>query len=143
MTDAEFAPGSIVEPFAEPPVTLLPIEIKALVRHRDGYRCVECGISAAEHVLNRGRNLDVHRVIPGSKYTVDGCVTLCKECHNTKPKSPRGTRPDGSRTVTISGPLLVQLKKLAKKNRRTVTAQLCIALEEFLTQKGFWPPPPP
>lgn len=75
----------------EPPIQVHPVEIKALVRARDDYRCTDCGMSAEEHVRLYRRNLDVHRLVPNSKYTVEGCVTLCKPCHKTKPKSPRGT----------------------------------------------------
>ncbi len=76
--------------FGEPPIELPVDEIKALVRHRDGYRCMECGMTATDHVEKCGRNLEVHRIAPGSEYTLAGCVTLCKKCHGRKPKSPRG-----------------------------------------------------
>jgi hypothetical protein len=66
------------------------LEIKAAVRERDGYRCRDCGMTAAQHVERFGKTLEVHRVVPGSPYTVDGCVTLCRPCHGPKPRSPRG-----------------------------------------------------
>jgi hypothetical protein len=44
---------------------------KKLVKERDG-RCVDCGSESL---------LEVHRLVPGSKYTVEGCVTLCEDCH--------------------------------------------------------------
>jgi hypothetical protein len=68
--------------------------IKADVRRRDGHCCTQCGMTNAEHRLRyRGRSLDVHRVIPGSLYTVEGCVTLCRRCHGPQPRRRRG-QPD-------------------------------------------------
>jgi hypothetical protein len=61
------------------------------VRERDGYRCTECGMTSQEHQERYGKNLEVHRLTPGSPYTADGCVTLCVPCHGPKPKSPRGS----------------------------------------------------
>lgn len=67
------------------------LEIKAAVRLRDGYRCTLCGMTAAEHVALYGRGLDVHRVVPGSVYNQEGCITVCRPCHGRLPKRPRGT----------------------------------------------------
>lgn len=55
------------------------ITIKAKVRDRDG-GCVVCGMTKEEHFAKFGIDLDVHRIIPGSVYTIKGCVTLCKDC---------------------------------------------------------------
>lgn len=60
---------------------------KAAVRDRDGYACVECGMTNEEHVATFGSILQVHRLVPGSHYTLDGCVTLCIPCHGPKPRS--------------------------------------------------------
>jgi hypothetical protein len=70
----------------EPPVTVSNLEIKALVRFRDCYRCVECGMTAVEHVKRFGKNLAVHRLIPGAPYRISEAVTLCVLCHAPKPK---------------------------------------------------------
>lgn len=64
-------------------------DIKSAVRERDGLRCTGCGVSNEEHVELSGRQLDVHRITPGSPYTVEGCVTLCRKCHGPMPRSPR------------------------------------------------------
>ena len=61
--------------------------VKADVRERDGYKCRQCGMSNEEHLKEFGRILDVHRLIPGSEYVADWCVTLCRPCHNEMPKS--------------------------------------------------------
>lgn len=64
-------------------------EIKAAVRERDGQRCTECGLTASQHKFLFRRTLDVHRKVPGSRYTVDGCVTLCQQCHMAQSVHPR------------------------------------------------------
>lgn len=65
-------------------------QIKALVRKRDGFKCVQCGMTSEESRAVYGKDLDVHRVTPGSPYAVDeSCVTICVRCHGPKPKSPR------------------------------------------------------
>ena len=57
------------------------LDVKALVRRRDNYKCVDCGSEQDE-----GRSLDVHRLKPGSRYTVRGCVTVCQKCHRQRHK---------------------------------------------------------
>lgn len=60
--------------------------IKAAVRRRDGYLCTGCGVSQSEYAKRNRflKRLEVHRVQPGSLYTVAGCVTLCKQCHRRR-----------------------------------------------------------
>jgi hypothetical protein len=129
----------------EPPVQLEPVETKALVRHRDGYRCTDCGMTASEHFLRTGRNLDVHRLVPGSPYTIAGCVTLCRRCHRLKPKLPRltGSESRGFVGLTLNAELVRLFRSLAAKNRRTLTAELSIAMEQHLKENGIVPPSPP
>lgn len=62
--------------------------IKDSVRERDGNRCVNCGMTESEHRAEfNGSGLEVHRITPGSKYSVDlgVCETLCLACHDTRP----------------------------------------------------------
>lgn len=62
------------------------IDIKAAVRKRDGFRCVDCGISQSRYKKSRGGQLDVHRLDPGSVYYMGGCITLCRTCHRKRHK---------------------------------------------------------
>lgn len=71
-------------------------DIKAAVRERDGFCCVECGMTAADHLARYGKTLQVHRLSPGKPYSIDGCVALCIPCHAPKPRSPYGTFPNGA-----------------------------------------------
>lgn len=59
------------------------LEIKARVRRRDGNRCVVCTLDEVHHEKQRGRILDVHRIVPGSRYSTDFglCATVCEICH--------------------------------------------------------------
>jgi 5-methylcytosine-specific restriction endonuclease McrA len=71
--------------------------VKEKVRQRDGYRCTRCGMTNEEHQRlyrnqHGGKSLEVHRLVPGSKYTLEGCVTLCYACHQAFPKSPPAPR---------------------------------------------------
>jgi hypothetical protein len=61
-------------------------QIKAAVRERDGHRCVHCGMTAEEHRQLFGANLQVHRKVPGSAYTLEGCETVCQRCHGPLPR---------------------------------------------------------
>lgn len=59
------------------------LDVKESIRERDGYRCVDCGRT------QRGRRLDVHRLVPGrlgGRYTPENCVTLCRKCHRARHK---------------------------------------------------------
>jgi 5-methylcytosine-specific restriction endonuclease McrA len=77
--------------------------IKESVRKRDGYKCVDCGMTQGEvsriksaERWDRWRThinphavqtysllfkLDVHRLVPGGPYALENCVTVCRKCH--------------------------------------------------------------
>jgi 5-methylcytosine-specific restriction endonuclease McrA len=76
----------MARPKGEPTVA----QVKAAVRARDGFRCVKCGMTNHEHLEATEQQLEVHRVVPGSVYSLDGCVTLCKRCHGPEPRRRRG-----------------------------------------------------
>ena len=62
--------------------------INAQVRERDAYRCVECGMSRAEHLDRFGKDLSVHRFERSGRYEAAKCETLCMSCCARKPKTP-------------------------------------------------------
>ena len=63
--------------------------IKTRVRKRDKYQCVDCGMSQQAHLLKYDSKLQVHRLMPGSLYSLEGCVTVCRECHKARHKTLR------------------------------------------------------
>lgn len=63
-------------------------QIKTAVRTRDGHQCTKCGMTDEKHRKVYDRSLQVHRITPGSEYTVDGCRTLCTRCHGPEPRRP-------------------------------------------------------
>lgn len=67
--------------------------VKELVRLRDGYKCVHCGMTNEQHSNYYGRNLDVHRRERGSAYTLDGCETVCRQCHAKQHSHDFGREP--------------------------------------------------
>lgn len=62
-------------------------EIKAAIRERDGMKCVKCGMTNDDHIIQFGGLLEVHRIAPGGRYVPENCKTLCKTCHGPMPKS--------------------------------------------------------
>lgn len=117
-------------------------QVRAIVRHRDGYRCIECGISALKHIEKFGRNLDVHRKTPGSPYTVRGCVTLCRTCHGPQSRRPRGScGPSNTVPAHVSAELYAILRAYAREQRRSLAQVVELLLEEVMASKGKWPPP--
>jgi hypothetical protein len=98
--------------------------IKSLIRERDGFRCTECGCTQAEHFERFGRDLDVHRITPGSPYSLDEgvCQTLCRVCHGPKPKSPRGSA--GFRWIKFPSDLILKAKMVAYWKGMTLTAYI-------------------
>ncbi len=94
------------------PYKLKVVEIKALVRHRDGYRCTECGMTARQHQRTYGRALEAHRVVPGSKYTVKGCRTLCRGCHYAQHGKVEWGLGKDYETVTMRSDLVQMLKEI-------------------------------
>lgn len=62
--------------------------VKYHVRERDGHKCVDCGSEPGA-----GDNWPVHRLVPGSPYTLEGCVTVCYKCHARRHMVLRGVDP--------------------------------------------------
>lgn len=106
---------------------VIDLDIKAAVRLRDGNRCVQCGMDSALHIRHYGRDLEVHRKIPGSTYAVEGCELLCKRCHGPKPKSPRGSLPYG--TLRVPRELFRKARIIALLEQVKVNHYLCTVIE--------------
>lgn len=109
--------------------------IKESIRERDGYRCVDCGRT------QRGRRLDVHRLVPGrlgGEYTAKNCVTLCRRCHRKRHgrEDPPRESVDLKPRVVFHPPqsLLDRLDAHVDSIRPGTdrTAVLCDAIMEYL-----------
>jgi hypothetical protein len=74
--------------------------VKAAVRKRDGC-CVKCGMTNDQHLRTFGRQLDVHRTEPGSRYEMATAVAVCRPCHGPEPKRARGS-PDEANGCRIA-----------------------------------------
>lgn len=85
-----------------------PEVVRQAVRERDGYRCVRCAVTHEDCRRRYGRGLHVHRLTPGSQYTLDGCESLCPQCHVVAHGGQPG--PDSRRR---SIPLRVQTRPSA------------------------------
>jgi hypothetical protein len=57
-------------------------------------------------------------------------------------RKPEGG-PRRNRTYRLPDLLVAQLEMLAERNRRAVTTEIEIALEQYLERNGLWPVPPP
>jgi hypothetical protein len=110
-----------------------PLEVKAAVRERDGYCCTECGMTHAQHRARYRKTLDVHRLTPGGEYTLAGCVTLCRKCHGSKPRSPRGSSP--FLCVKINGDLYHKMKLICAFTGERLNKYLDRILSEAVEQE--------
>lgn len=118
------------------------IKLKASVRERDGRACTKCGLPNDEHQKRNGRSLDVHRKNPGSPYTPEGCVTLCRKCHGQEPRRAKGV-VDAERPNTVFLQLddetAWRLEELIKRHRIRPkrAAVVAAALLELLDKEGI------
>ena len=90
--------------------------MKELVRERDG-ACVKCGKTNAAHLAETGRQLDVHRRVPGSPYTAAGCVAVCRACHadDHRPDHAAPSRETPRVTFRLDGDTLADLDYIAAR----------------------------
>lgn len=64
--------------------------LRESVLERDGYSCVRCGMTDAQHRQLWGRPITVdHKDRDRSHNTMDNLQTLCLRCHGSKDLSPR------------------------------------------------------
>lgn len=120
-----------------------PGSVKRAVRDRDGQACTKCGIAIQEYRERCDRELDVHRLTPGSVYTVDGCVTLCRACHGPEPRSKplvrklRTVKPQQPKVplyVKIRVSLRQRFEAIAEAHGRKLNAEIERALEAYCDQ---------
>ena len=57
------------------------------IYERDGYCCLECGVTQAEHVSLYQCSLGIHQINPTGGYALDNGMTLCCVCHSQKAKA--------------------------------------------------------
>lgn len=121
------------------PRRLTASEVRTIVRHRDGYQCRLCGMTARSHWKRYRRKLDVHRLVPGSRYTIRGCITVCRPCHGPLPKSSSKSRPGGGQrgapvSVYLSPELNIALERYMASLRPcpSLSGIVAASLEDFL-----------
>lgn len=92
--------------------------IKRTVRLRSGSRCADCNMTQADHFARYHCDLDVHRLVPNSQYSEDGCVAVCKSCHGKRREHLRCKRP---------------LQSQAYRDRLVVAASLkCLSVNDYI-----------
>jgi len=56
--------------------------LKELIRKRDNYTCQNCGMTEEEHIIIRGRVLDVHHIDYNKQNcNEDNLIVLCNQCN--------------------------------------------------------------
>ncbi len=122
-------------------------EVKTAVRQRDEYRCTECGMSNVDHVSRFKRQLEVHRIKPGSLYTLPGCVTLCMCCHDKMPVRAKGEsdiEKNGREAFSVGlPPELVDEFRAHAKRRGGIRYCVELAFRRFIDEKERAPPEVP
>lgn len=81
--------------------------IRLEVIERDGEECRRCGVNRDAYRNAKGRDLDVHHIIPtsqgGPRYDMDNLVALCRECHNDIPTETEPMTQTPERPITAQG----------------------------------------
>lgn len=123
-------------------------ELKDAIRDRDGNRCVDCSITIDAHIEWFGSTLAVHRLEPGSEYTMEGCVTVCRLCHAKRHRginSPRaiakrlGPKPRRYLSVKIPFGVRDTISELAARNATNAATEARRLIREGLEREGLWP----
>jgi 5-methylcytosine-specific restriction endonuclease McrA len=73
---------------------------KQQVRKRDGFECVDCGLTQEEHLKKYRRKLEVHHIRKArdvsdaaDRNALENLVTLCRHCHLAKWEKMAPLRP--------------------------------------------------
>lgn len=115
------------------------LRIKRTVRERDG-GCAECGMTHEQHLALYGRRMDVHRIEPGSVYSVEGCRALCKKCHGPMPKAQyiKRLQLGKQKGVRLPNEMLADLQYISDTYGRSLSATvrliLTLAMPEHLVR---------
>lgn len=120
-------------------------EVVRAVFNKYGNCCADCGLTNKAHIRLTGKALEVHRLVPGSMYTVDGCVLLCRTCHGTKPKRPAGAKDEEGRAGTIvclPEAYRALLRELKRKTDRPIAASVRRGVDAELKANGIEPAKP-
>lgn len=97
------------------------MRLKERVRDRDDRSCVDCRKTEAESLQEFGATVHVHRLVPGSVYSEDGCVTVCQACHFRRHGSKARIKSPGN---------------IVGKTIRTIRIRLGMTLTEFANMVG-------
>jgi len=63
-------------------------EFKNLIKLRDNFCCLYCGISEQKHIILLNRKLNIHHIDYNKKNTcLQNCCTLCVSCHGKSNKN--------------------------------------------------------
>lgn len=101
-------------------------EAKVIVRERDGDRCRDCGRTDADFQNSKRSRLEVHRLVPGSVYTPEGCVLLCARCHRKRHKRPDAT------SIRLNKQLVQRVRVMAIAERVALPALMNRLLEPLV-----------
>lgn len=130
----------------------MSLKIKNAVRERDEQKCVDCGMTRTEHLDKYKRDIQVHRNVPGSEYSVDGCVTVCVKCHGRRHRLPKNVdkpRPpsrDKTNYLAVPKEWYELLEEYAKERSDADTTHSVawagrVAIRKFLVEIGKFPKP--
>ncbi|MDP9049824.1 MAG: HNH endonuclease, partial [Acidobacteriota bacterium] len=76
---------------------------KLTVRESDGFKCVDCGMTEAQHIAETGQPLQVHHVIMyriSHDNSPKNLQTLCSSCHGKKASQERALIEDCRAALT-------------------------------------------
>lgn len=99
------------------------MELKEKVRNRDGRKCVDCGMDEKEQRRRRLVGLNVHRLISGSVYSLEGCVTLCSRCHARRHRH-KNLKTIDPLAVEFADKVILPLRKKKKWRREALAVHL-------------------
>lgn len=116
--------------------------VREQVRARDECRCTECGMSQDNHRKQFGTRLHVHRIIPGTQYTMENCVTLCQPCHGPKPHSKRHEPRRKQVATSFHDDVFARVLAQAKRRSLSISTYIRMVVTKQLERDEAETPPP-